>query len=301
MTDSASRTIAVVGATGMQGRAVTRRLLQDGWSVRALTRDPTSRRARELAALGAIVVAVDAAEADSLEVPFRDAHGVFTVHNHHISGYAGEVAQGKNVADMAVRTGVEHVVYSAAIGRDATGVGSWDTKVQIIGHMRERGVPLTVLRPMAFMELMTESKFVPAASTWSMMPRLMGADRPVGWLAVDDLAAIAARAFSDPDRFVGMDQPLVSDVRSLRECADLWRQTMGRAPRRLPLPVWLFERFVGTDETTMWRWLRDHEIDLDTAPTLALHPNAVSVETWLLRQRPPQRWRARARNRPVPG
>jgi hypothetical protein len=29
---------------------------------------------------------------------------------------------------------------------------------------------------------------------------------------------------------------------------------------------------VGTEETTMWRWLRANEIDLDTAPTLAIHP-----------------------------
>ena len=32
--------IAVVGATGLQGGAVTRRLLQDRWPVRALTRSP---------------------------------------------------------------------------------------------------------------------------------------------------------------------------------------------------------------------------------------------------------------------
>jgi hypothetical protein len=51
------------------------------------------------------------------------------------------------------------------------------------------------------------------------------------------------------------------------------------------MPVWLFERFVGTDETTMWRWLAANEIDLDTQSTLELHPEALSVRTWLRRQR----------------
>jgi hypothetical protein len=40
---------------------------------------------------------------------------------------------------------------------------------------------------------------------------------------------------------------------------------------------------VGTDETTMWRWLRANEIDLDTAPTLATHPGALTVREWLRR------------------
>jgi uncharacterized protein YbjT (DUF2867 family) len=37
-----NRTIVVTGATGRQGGAVTRALLNDGWQVRALTRQPNS-------------------------------------------------------------------------------------------------------------------------------------------------------------------------------------------------------------------------------------------------------------------
>jgi uncharacterized protein YbjT (DUF2867 family) len=37
--------IAVVGATGLQGRAVTRRLLREHWPVRALTRNPDGKQA----------------------------------------------------------------------------------------------------------------------------------------------------------------------------------------------------------------------------------------------------------------
>ena len=45
---------------------------------------------------------------------------------------------------------------------------------------------------------------------------------------------------------------------------------------------WLFERFSGTDETTMWRWLRDNHVDLDTGPTLDLLPEARTVRAWLV-------------------
>ncbi|MEJ2231514.1 MAG: NmrA family NAD(P)-binding protein, partial [Nitrospirales bacterium] len=51
--------IAVVGATGAQGGGLVRAILNDPagiFSVRALTRDVNSDKAKELAALGAEVV-----------------------------------------------------------------------------------------------------------------------------------------------------------------------------------------------------------------------------------------------------
>ena len=283
-----ARLVAVTGATGLQGGAVTRRLLQDHWPVRALTRNPDGKKAQALAQLGAEVVQADMADLSSLEHAFDGVHGVFSVQNHHISGYEGEVRQGKNVADAAKRVGVAQLVYSAAgLGVRGSGIGSWETKVEVAAHTRALGLPTTILRPMAFMELMTERKFFPPASVWHLMPRLMGPDRPVGWLTVEDLAAIAAKAFGDPERFIGRDLPLASDVQSIEACRAIWREVTGKPPRRLPMPLWLFERFVGTDETTMWRWLRANEIDLDTAPTLAIHPEALTVREWLVRKKAP--------------
>ena len=282
MVESGVGVIAVTGATGLQGGAVTRALLQAGWRVRALTRDPRSKKGRSLAALGAHVMRVDMDHPRSLERAFDGVAGVFNVQNHHISGYEGEVRQAKNVTDVATRLAVPHVVYGAAgIGTKGTGIGSWETKVDIAAYMRAQDLPLTVLRPMAFMELMTASKFFPAASTWHVMPKIMGSTRPVGWIAVDDLAAVAVTAFTDPDRFVGRDLTLVADVHSIDEARRTWRAVMGRVPRRLPMPVWLFERFVGSDETTMWNWLRVNEIDLDTQPTRDVHPAALTLQEWL--------------------
>jgi nucleoside-diphosphate-sugar epimerase len=64
-----ARIIAVVGATGLQGGAVTRRLLTDHWPVRALTRNPDGKKARALAELGAEVVKADMSDPASLDVP----------------------------------------------------------------------------------------------------------------------------------------------------------------------------------------------------------------------------------------
>jgi hypothetical protein len=140
---------------------------------------------------------------------------------------------------------------------------------------------------MAFMELMTDPSFFPAVGTWNLWPRLMGDDRPVPWLSVGDLGEIAAETFAHPDRFVGKDLPLAGDLQTLAECRTMYGEIMGRQPRSFPMPMWLFDRFTKHDLTTMWRWCRTGPVPLDTSPTHAILPSALTVRQWLgnIRQR----------------
>ena len=275
-------TVAVVGATGRQGGAVARHLLADGWKVRALTRRPESQAAQELAALGADVIRVDLGDRRTVRAAFTGVSGVFSVQNPMTSGLDAEVRHGRNVADAAKEAGVGHLVYgSAGVGVAGTGVGSWESKLVVQAHTVDLGLPLTVLRPMAFMELMTDKAFFPPVAMWHLMPRLMGSDRPIPWICVDDLGAIAAQAFADPDRFIGEDIKVASEVRSIAECRAIWREVVGRSPRRFPMPVWMFERFAGTDLTAMWRWLRDGHFDIDPSETHKILPTVSTVREWL--------------------
>ena len=272
--------VVVCGATGRQGGAIARHLLAEGWPVRALTRDPDAPKSRALREAGADVVHADMAHRASLDRAFAGAYGVFNVQNPQIAGFEGEIAQGRNVADAAKSAGVHHLVYGSAGMGTPTGVPSWDSKVIIADHMRELGLALTVLRPMAFMELMTDKDFYPQVSVWHVMPKLMGWDRAVPWLAADDVGAIGAAAFADPERFVGQDLPLAGDVKTLAECRQMWTER-GVKPRGFPMPTWLFERVAGKDLPTMWRWLRTEDVALDTGPTRAVHPAARTMSEWL--------------------
>ena len=65
--------IAVVGATGAQGGGLVRAILNDkngGFTVRAITRDVQSDKAKGLAALGAEVVAANLDSPESLKKAF---------------------------------------------------------------------------------------------------------------------------------------------------------------------------------------------------------------------------------------
>jgi uncharacterized protein YbjT (DUF2867 family) len=207
-----------------------------------------------------------------------------------ISGLEGEIRQRKNVADVAKEAGMGHLVYgSAGTGTPGTGIASWESKLTVQAHMEALELPLTVVRPMAFMELMTDKDLYPPVAVWHLMPKFASEDLPVGWICVNDVGAIAARSFADPGQFIGTDLKLAADVQSIADCRTTWRSVTGRAPRRFPMPVWLFKRFVGDDLITMWTWLRTAGLEFDLAPTHKILPTALTVRQWLIgRQRPAQ-------------
>src|SRR4030095_10269869 len=95
-----NKMIAVTGATGQQGGAVARKLLEDGWKVRALTRDLDKPAAQELQALGAEIVPGDMDDRSQLDSAFQGAHGVFSVQNFWLPGvgFEGAIRTGQNGA-----------------------------------------------------------------------------------------------------------------------------------------------------------------------------------------------------------
>jgi uncharacterized protein YbjT (DUF2867 family) len=276
-----SGVVVVTGATGRQGRAVCRALLAAGWPVRAMTRHPEKPAASALAAAGAQLVVADMEEPDSLDRAFTGAYGVYSVQNFMTSGLDGEVRQGRNVGDAASRAGVRHVVHgSAGTGERGTGVGSFESKLDIEDHLAALSLPVTVLRPMAFMEVMTDRAFFPPAGVWHVWPKLDGWDFRVPWLSCHDLGRIAERVFAQPERFIGQQLELTADVRSLAECRQIYTRVVGRPPRRLPMPVRLFERF-APDTTALWRWARTARLGVDPAVTRSIVPHPLTVEVWL--------------------
>jgi uncharacterized protein YbjT (DUF2867 family) len=110
------RTIVVMGATGAQGGGLARAILRDiagPFTVRAVTRNPGSDKARALADLGAEVIAADADDPKSLDAAFAGAYGAYCVTNYweHYSTER-EGAQARAMAEASKRAGLLHVVWS---------------------------------------------------------------------------------------------------------------------------------------------------------------------------------------------
>ena len=156
--------IAVVGATGAQGSGLVRAILADpkgGFKVRALTRNPSSDKGKELTAMGAEVVAADLDDEKSLERAFAGAYGAFCLTSYweHFSPEK-ELAQATNMAKAAKAAGLKHVVWSTledtrrwvplSDNRMPTLMGKYkvphfDAKGEADDVFRREGVPTTFL------------------------------------------------------------------------------------------------------------------------------------------------------------
>jgi uncharacterized protein YbjT (DUF2867 family) len=108
--------IAVVGATGAQGRGLVRAILGDtagGFAARALTRDVSTAKAKELAKLGAEVVAANVDDPESLKRAFQGAYGAYcvTFFWEHFSPEK-ELANATAMAEAAKAAGIQHAIWS---------------------------------------------------------------------------------------------------------------------------------------------------------------------------------------------
>lgn len=228
-----TRTVLVFGATGQQGGAVASALLSDGWKVRAIVRDPSAEKAKELAKLGATLVAGDLADPVSVRAAMKGVHGVFSVQPSSGQGAAygitdeQEVRYGKAVADLALAAGVQHFVYTsvAISGARSTGMGHFDSKLDIEDHVRSLALSSTIVRPASFMELLLlpGMGLDQGAYTFFLRP-----DQAGQIIAVRDIGKIVAAVFADPEGFAGRTIEIASDEVTGRELGEKLTRAAGR-------------------------------------------------------------------------
>ncbi|KAL3493067.1 hypothetical protein BJX62DRAFT_249999 [Aspergillus germanicus] len=111
------RVIVVIGATGAQGGAVVRELLQypSAYRIRALTRDPSKPASQSLIAMGVDVQQADLDEGtEKLAAAFAGAHIIYALTDFwQKQSAADELTQGKAIVGAAAQTGsLEHFIWS---------------------------------------------------------------------------------------------------------------------------------------------------------------------------------------------
>lgn len=112
------RKILVTGATGKQGGALAKLLLQKKHKVYALTRNTSSPAAQDLQDKGANVIKGDLEDYNSLYHAINDLDSIFLMGTPFEDGVEGEIRRGKLMADMARDKGIEHLVYSSVANAD---------------------------------------------------------------------------------------------------------------------------------------------------------------------------------------
>lgn len=273
------RSVLVTGATGRQGGAVARRLLRDGFPVRALVRDPQKPAARELARLDAELVRGDLEDRASVERAVEEVHGVFSVQNFFQAGYEGEIRQGITLAEAAKAAGVAHFVYSSVGGSyRETGITHFESKRRIEERIRDLELPCTILRPTFFMHNWEGSRERILGGTFATP---LAPDRTLQQLAVEDLGAFAARAFASPEEWIGRELELAADEPSMAQMAETFGRVTGWPVSYVRVPWEEFREKAGEEVASMYRWFEEEGYEAEMGTLREEYPELTTFGQYL--------------------
>jgi uncharacterized protein YbjT (DUF2867 family) len=301
----ATKTIAVVGATGAQGSGVVRAVLADGeFSVRALTRDVTSAKARELAALGAEVVAADYSRPEGLAEAFEGADGAFLVTDFwtHMDPER-EQQYVHNLIDAVRKAGVGHVVWSTLEDtrelipvddpRMPTLLGKYkvphfDAKAEADEFFRAAGVPTTFLRTTFYYENLADALAPTRGSDGRLVLTLPMGDAPIAAIASADIGRIALAIFRRGAEFIGRTVSVAGDILTGQQIAEALGDALGEPVDYRPVTHDQFRAFgfPGADEFgNMLQYYTEFADEFtgprDPARVRELAPGVRSLREWL--------------------
>jgi uncharacterized protein YbjT (DUF2867 family) len=270
--------VLVTGATGTQGGAVARALLDRGRPVRALTRDPGKDAAKLLAARGAEVVAGDFDDPASLRQAATGTAAVFAVSTFFEAGTDAEARQGIALVDAARAAGTGHIVYtSVASALDGTGISHFESKAAVERYLATTGVPSTVIAPVAFLENVLMPWIAPGLAEGRYVSALPS-DVPLQQVAVADIAAFAVHVLEQPGRFAGQRVELASVETTGEQLIGALSRWLGREVTYVDLPL------DGQDEDlrSMMEYLRKQGYHVDIPALHAAYPEIGwhDLETW---------------------
>ena len=290
---NADKIVLITGATGRQGGGVIRHMLPKGWKLRALTRNPQSAASQHLARLGVEIVRGDLEDPASLENPVRGVYGVYSVQDFWAVGARREIQQGKNLADVAKKTGVAHFVYSSVGGAERnSGIDHWESKWEIEQHLRKLGLPATVIRPVAFMEDYYVDQVEIGILKGKLVDPIRG-DKPYQTIAADDIGGFVALAFERPKEFIGEALEIAGSELTNREAAEVFSRVLGKKVKFRRLPMAIVRLFLGKESYQMFRWFNAAGFQANIAELRRRYPEVRlrTLEEWLR----DEGWQKRAR------
>ncbi len=300
--------IAVVGATGAQGGGLVRAILNDpnsGFTARAITRDVESDKAKELAAMGAEVVAADVNDVETLKRAFKGAYGAYCVTFFWADmSPENEIAQATNMARAARISGVQHAIWSTfedtrkwvplTDNRMPTLMGKYkvahfDAKSEVDHVFRDLGVPTTFLLTSFYWENLiyfgAGPKKGPDGKLAITFP--MG-DKKLPGISSEDIGKCAYGIFKRGPELAGKTLGVAGEHLTGSQMAAALSKALGQEVRYNDVPAEVYRSFGfpgAEDMGNMFQFKRDFELAYTGARNVAfsraLNPALQTFESWL--------------------
>lgn len=300
--------IAVLGATGSQGGGLVRAILSDQnseFSVRAVTRNSQSEKARELADLGAEVIEADLDDPQSLAKAFEGAYAAYlvTFFWEHFSPEK-EMAEAKALAQAVKDAGVKHVIWSTLEDtrkfvplendRMPTLQGKYkvphfDAKGESNHFFTDLQVPVTLLHTSFYWDNFINFGMAPKkgpdgnlAITFPM------GDKKLSGIAAEDIGKCAYGIFKKGDEMIGKEVGIAGEHITCAEMANAFSEVMGKKVvyNDVPPEVYRSFGFPGADDLgNMFQFYRDFAEEFAQKRSIefskSLNPELQDFKTWL--------------------
>lgn len=299
------RRILVTGATGKQGGAVVKALLQQKSSVYdfeilALTRNISSPAAQSLASNSKVTLI--AGDLDKIDDAFQEAGGVgsiwgvFSVQLPEMrsnkdpwSDDSNEYRQGAALVDASLKWGVNHFVQTsvdrggAASDDNPTNVPHFITKHRIEVHLKEKAkgsnMTYTILRPVAFMDNIEPNI---GGRMMGSLIKTMG-EKPLQLVAVKDIGIFAAQAFASEgtDEYKNTAISLAGDELTKKGCDEAFWKSLHRSMPETYGFLASFATWMVPEFGKMFQWFKDVGYGADIPKCRSLNSDMMDFATWL--------------------
>lgn len=246
--ESGSKNILVVGATGRQGGAVAHQLLEaEGYNVFSLTRSPTSETAYRLSQRGAETVQGDLADQNSLERALADIDCAFLVTDYFSAGDSETERQfGYNFIEAAVNQDINHLVFSSAMDADRTrDVPHFNAKHDVEQRLSDSELTGTVVRPAPYYQ---NFESLTSATRLGFLPFPFDREAKVPMLDLRDLGTAVTTILDDPNTHNDGAYDLYGGLYTLTELAETVTTITGVETMPVSIP------------TTVVKWTTDPSI-----------------------------------------
>lgn len=276
-----AKTATVFGATGTAGGGVMRKLLEDGWNVRAATSNRQGDKAKTAAECGAELVEADLNDRASIRKVIEGVDAVYLSGPSLLNRWdIGQAVHGINVADAVREVEPGHFVYQSALVSDARGILSVGSKRAIEERIAELQLGATIMRPGWFLDNFLNYFPVNEQDGTLIIAMALPLDKKHGLICAEDIGRAAVAVMNNPAKHRDAEIDLVCDIKSFAEMADIVGEEMNMSVQPIEVPLAAIDE-QWPEGTDLYRWLSTRTYEDSTADLEALIGTPTSCRAWM--------------------
>lgn len=286
-----SKIISVFGATGAQGGSVVEALAKNGgYSIRAITRDPNSEKAKALTKLNNVTVhQANLDDPASIDKVLDGCYGSFLVTDFSAHFDNRETKQGISFVDSAIKNKLKHIVFSGLehvepILKKPCLHFDYKAQIEDYGLDKKNKITFTSIRlPMYYQMVPLMFRHKIGENNFSLT--LPIGKSPVYLMNVANAGKCVESIFNSPEKYGNKIIPVAGDKLNGQEIEDILNKNL--TPIRFSYANTSLEQFKSfgfpgvEDIVNMFEFYQTEKMHRDINLTKELNVDVDSFDEWV--------------------